>query len=231
MKRVVLRVLIVLRVLVGLSGLVVQRVRVVLRVLVVLGVLVVPRVTCAQPREACVSTVPANIQAGLLAQDIVGLLQSSQTFRAQCARIAAARELRIDVELVPTLGGPRGETRITRYQAGALRANVRIVFGQNYHELIAHEFEHVIEQLDGVDLQSEAEHGGAWMIEPQEFETRRASEAGRRVRRECEQSEAHADAAAHALWHGVLRELRARTRYLYAARNVREESMVSSGSD
>jgi hypothetical protein len=152
-----------------------------------------------QPSEVCVSSIPANIQAGLLAQDITGLIQASPTFRTQCARIAEAPYLRVDLELVQTLGGARGETTITRYQAGALHASVRISFGQDYRELIAHEFEHVIEQLDGVDLQAEADRGRAWLVDARVFETRRASDAGQRVRRECDRSGAHVVGAAHAL--------------------------------
>jgi hypothetical protein len=145
------------------------------------------------------SAIPTNIQAGLLAQDIETLIQASPTFRAQCERIAAARYLRVVVELVQIAGGPRAETTITRYQAGAVRADVRISFGQDYHELIAHEFEHVIEQLEGVDLRSEADHGRAWLVDAHVFETRRASEAGRRVRRESEILDSRASASAHAL--------------------------------
>ena len=167
-------------------------------VLVVLGA--VPSVALAQQAsDVCVSSIPANIQAGLLAQDITGLMQASPTFRGQCERIAEARYLRVELELVQTLGGARGETTITRYQAGALHASVRISFGQDYRELIAHEFEHVIEQLDGVNLQAEAERGRAWLVDAHVFETRRASDTGQRVRRECERSGAHAVAAAHAL--------------------------------
>ncbi|HEX4565525.1 MAG TPA: hypothetical protein VH138_02795 [Vicinamibacterales bacterium] len=128
--------------------------------------------------------VPGNIHSGLLARNVAGLIQSSSTFRAQCARIAAARNLRVDVELVQTLGAVRAETVITRYTAGAIRAEVRIAFGQDYRELIAHEFEHIIEQLDGVNLRAEAYEGRAWLLDGHVFETRRASEAGRRVRRE-----------------------------------------------
>ena len=58
--------------------------------------------------------VPRNIHAGLLARNVAGLIQSSSTFRAQCERIAAARNLRVDVDLVQTLGAVRGETAITR---------------------------------------------------------------------------------------------------------------------
>jgi hypothetical protein len=146
---------------------------------------------------AGVPVIPANVHAGLLAQDVAGLIQSSPTFRAQCERIAAARYLRVDLELVQTLVIARGETVITRYQAGAIRANVRIGFGHDYRELIAHEFEHIIEQLDGVDLRAEAEHGRAWLVDAHAYETRRASEAGRRVRRECTLSDAHAAAVIH----------------------------------
>jgi hypothetical protein len=153
----------------------------------------------AQQPDVCVSAIPANVQAGLLAQDITGLIQASPTFRAQCERIASARYLRVDLELVQALGAPRAETAITRYQAGALRANVRIGFGYDYRELIAHEFEHIIEQLDGVNLRAEAEHGRAWLVDARVFETRRASEAGRRVRRECERSDARAALAIHDL--------------------------------
>jgi hypothetical protein len=135
--------------------------------------------------------IPSNIQAGLLAEDIEALIHASPTFRAQCARIAVERSLHVDVELVQTLGGPRGETTFTRYEAGAIRADVRISFGQDYRELIAHEFEHVIEQVEGVDLRAEVEHGRAWLVDARAFETRRASDAGRRVRRESELSSAH----------------------------------------
>lgn len=130
------------------------------------------------------TVLPANIQPGLLASDIVRLMQASPTFRSQCQRIAAARYLRVRLELVDVPMTARAETTMTRYQAGALYARVRIHFGEDYHEVIAHEFEHIIEQLDGVDLRAEAARGRAWMIDAHAFETARASEAGRRVRRE-----------------------------------------------
>ena len=51
-------------------------------------------------------------------------------------------------------------------------------------ELIAHELEHILEQLDGVDLQAQAGNGVVWKAGDGVFETRRAIEAGRRVARE-----------------------------------------------
>ena len=51
-------------------------------------------------------------------------------------------------------------------------------------EFIAHELEHILEQLDGVDLQAQAGNGVVWKAGDGAFETRRAIEAGRRVARE-----------------------------------------------
>ena len=52
-------------------------------------------------------------------------------------------------------------------------------------EWVAHEFEHLIEQLDGVDLHDLERRGqGAWKSGNQMFETERAVSVGRRVLRE-----------------------------------------------
>ena len=49
---------------------------------------------------------------------------------------------------------------------------------------IAHEMEHIIEQLDDVDLQAQAGNGTVWKDREGSFETQRAIEAGRQVERE-----------------------------------------------
>ena len=51
-------------------------------------------------------------------------------------------------------------------------------------ELIAHEIEHVIEQLDGIDLETHVRTGTVSKREDGAFETRRAIEVGRRVARD-----------------------------------------------
>ena len=51
-------------------------------------------------------------------------------------------------------------------------------------EFIAHELEHVIEQLDAVDLDAQTRTGTVWKREDGAFETRRAIEIGKRVARE-----------------------------------------------
>lgn len=134
--------------------------------------------------QACATAVPSNIDAGVLAPDMLGLLHRSGTFRAQCQRLAAAPRVRVTLAVVNTLDSGRAQTTMRRYRSGALEAEVDVRFGENYRELLAHEFEHVIEQIDGVDLRQEVAAGRAWVVPGGAFETRRAFLAGLQVRRE-----------------------------------------------
>src|SRR5262249_2000180 len=97
-----------------------------------------PTVRAQQP-ETCKSMIPASVRAGMLAHEVAKLLLASATFRAQCERIAAAPSVHVDLNIVQPLETPRTETGITHYQFGAIRADVRIAFGQDYREMIAHE--------------------------------------------------------------------------------------------
>jgi Tol biopolymer transport system component len=51
-------------------------------------------------------------------------------------------------------------------------------------QLLAHEFEHILEQLDGVNLVEHAGNGAVWRSADNHFETQRAAEAGWRAARE-----------------------------------------------
>ena len=136
-------------------------------------------------QQRCADAIPANVEARMFTEDMLALLRLSQTFRAQCERIAGDPRLRVRLSVVSTLdGGGRAQTTFHRYRTGALVADVEVLFGENYFELLAHEFEHVIEQLDGVDLRHEAAGGRAWEVAAGAFETRRASTAGVQVLRE-----------------------------------------------
>ena len=133
-----------------------------------------------QPR--CAGSIPPNVDAGLFTGDVLALLRRSDTFRAQCERVAADPRVRVRLSVVATVdGGGRAETTFHRYRTGALVAEVAVLFGENYRELLAHEFEHIIEQLDGVDLRREAADGRAWQVASGAFETRRALLAGVQV--------------------------------------------------
>src|SRR5258706_7205944 len=122
--------------------------------LVVFAPLVAARQVSASP--ICESSLPSNINAGNLEPDLIELLQRSETFRQQCARIAATRVLRVTVRVGLAVGaGGRAQTIIHRYDAGGLRAEVTLGFAEDYFELLAHEFEHILEQVDGVRLGAE----------------------------------------------------------------------------
>ncbi len=161
-----------------------------------LSVLAIPCVALGQPeqqwrrQQACETAIPANVEAGLFASDVLTLLRLSDTFRQQCERIAADGRVRVRLAIVNTIdGGGRAQTTFRRYRSGALSADVEVLFGENYRELLAHEFEHVLEQIDGVDLRREAADGRAWQVGEGAYETRRAFLAGVQVLREAEPPE------------------------------------------
>src|SRR5947209_3156882 len=47
----------------------------------------------------CESSLPSNVDAGMLQPTVIELLQRSATFRQQCKRIAASRVLRVSVHV------------------------------------------------------------------------------------------------------------------------------------
>jgi hypothetical protein len=110
-------------------------------------------------------------------------LEYSPTFREQCRILAAAPRLRATVRVsVRTLGvTTRARTSFRQNQWGALDAEIAIQSAPEMIELISHEFEHLIEQLDGVDLNALARTGEARRLADGAFETTRAAAAGHRV--------------------------------------------------
>ena len=115
----------------------------------------------------------------------------SPTFRQQCIRIAHEPRLTvvIDNDATAVSTETRAFTRITRERNGGLRAVVRIKQREHVTELIAHEIEHVIEQLDGVDLKIMVTMNASGVrqcrcAETDSFETMRAVLAGEQVARE-----------------------------------------------
>jgi len=84
------------------------------------------------------------------------MLERSPMFRRQCLRLAAAPQLAVVVHMLhPLTSGPRARTQITR-DGSRLVASVQINPLGDFMELLAHELEHVIEQLDGIDLAAKA---------------------------------------------------------------------------
>jgi hypothetical protein len=119
------------------------------------------------------------------------MLSMSDTFRAQCRRIAESQALLVLIRIDPALSDRsyRARTTFSRAAAGRLLARVQISLRVDPIEWIAHELEHVIEQLDGLSLPAMAAHyRGAWMSTANMFETTRAIEVGRAVAAEMQQA-------------------------------------------
>lgn len=141
----------------------------------------------AEERQTRPFQVPANIQ---LLHDIELAIQliydKSPSFRTQLARIAGADHLRVTIQIDPSIPGRcRAFTRLQR-RGQTIRAEVHIPPSSDHAELLAHELEHILEQIEGVDLYSLAKlrDSGVWAVDFAVFETDRAQAAGRTVRAE-----------------------------------------------
>ena len=139
----------------------------------------------AEREEPChQSPLPANIELSRhLSVVLRRLYGQSPTFRSQCERLARASNLRVVVRLSSTLPGRcRALTTISR-QGHAIFAVMQLPPGRDLVELVGHEFEHLLEQVEGLNLRRMARvrGSGVWEAERQLFETDRAIAAGRLV--------------------------------------------------
>ena len=120
------------------------------------------------------------------------MLKQSPTFRSQCRKIAETPgmyvRVRFDWHIDPHLY--RARTTIHRLEVGPIVALVDIgIFGDPV-ELLAHEFEHLVEQIEGIRLTELSNRTScAWHSHGDMFETERAIRAGRTVMNEVRAAE------------------------------------------
>jgi hypothetical protein len=154
------------------------------------AIIALPSVSAGTPSIGAAHDTPPNLVApGTLRGVIEAMWRESATFKAQCARLRAAPSLVVQIRVgnPAQLGGAGGRTRFVRERRNHSRAeiylesNVRSLF--DLVEVIAHELEHVIEQLDDVELVPAAPHGIYWTARG-DFETARAIHIGRKIARE-----------------------------------------------
>lgn len=131
---------------------------------------------------------PPNIAVSSLYRPLIArMLELSPTFRQQCARLGRARQLTIDLRSEP----PRRAnfaaawTNIRR-SGGGIEATVTVPATVRRAELIAHEFEHILEYLDGVNLAELSRVASSGVrncecLDTETYETARAVRAGLRV--------------------------------------------------
>jgi Tol biopolymer transport system component len=134
------------------------------------------------------ASLPSNLTASpVFRPALERMWLSSATFRRQCGRLSTARQLRVTLLMEELARHPSSYAAraAMKRQGGALvSVNIHLAGFADPIELIAHEIEHVLEQLEGVDLGAQAGTGNVWKREDGAFETRRAIEVGRRVARE-----------------------------------------------
>ncbi len=132
----------------------------------------------------------ANVAiAPALRSIVAGMLRDSVTFRRQCARLAESPSIAVTVDdaVIPDRAPFRAATEFSSDSRGEVIARVRLGSRMDVEQRIAHEFEHIIEQLDGVDLRSLArrETAGVHPVHADtHFETERAIAIGRQVAQE-----------------------------------------------
>jgi hypothetical protein len=141
--------------------------------------------TEAVPRQL---SLPANLTVSPMYRPLLeDMLRQSATFRRQCLRIAGEPQVTIQLKIatLPWRSDVRAQTEITRQPGGRLDAFIQIFPLHDNVELIAHEIEHVIEQLDEVDLASRArlpDTGVRSLSDDRHvFETTRALRVGQKV--------------------------------------------------
>ena len=135
---------------------------------------------------SCPRTLPDNIE---LPRDLERILarvyRGSATFRAQCDRIGAAGgTLAVNVRLDTGIPSSYQAFTMIGRRGHALSADVHLPPAAiAIAELVGHEFEHILEQLDGHNLPQLANsHAtGVWYSGSDVIETDRAIRAGRTV--------------------------------------------------
>jgi hypothetical protein len=132
---------------------------------------------------------PLNISTPKMLRPLLEkMFIASPTFRRQCQEIERARHVKISIRLLRQHynKGYRAISNVKRYEGGLLKIKMELLVPNDLVELIGHEFEHVIEQIEQVDLAAQVlndvsdtsrNHDGS-------FETIRAVQAGRKVRME-----------------------------------------------
>jgi hypothetical protein len=149
-----------------------------------LGLIVVGQArVLAAPDETF--SIPANLH---VSQDLQArfnaMVAASPTFRSQCRRLAQQTDLyvRLVTDMRLADGPIRARSVIRHVRSGAVVAFVSIGASPDPAEWLAHEIEHVIEQLEGVKLQAlAARNMRVWRTSRDTFETDRAIRAGRAV--------------------------------------------------
>ena len=130
---------------------------------------------------------PANIEVSI---DLGSVLQRiyarSPTFRAQFEQISANRNLHVRMRIDPHIPSSYRAYTIFSRRGLQILADIRLPPGGHLAEFVAHEFEHILEQIEGLSLRRLAgvKGSGVRLVDRDLYETDRAEAAGRIVAEE-----------------------------------------------
>jgi hypothetical protein len=139
--------------------------------------------------DAAVPIPPKFYVPDSLESRFVDLWQRSPTFRGQC-RIIAGAGVVVVIEIAPpaalVLRGVHAWSSIVKSERGLVRfARVRLANDGRWSLHLPHELEHIVEQIEGIDLDREARRSGqVWVVAGGAYETLRAKRVAEQVRRE-----------------------------------------------
>jgi len=121
-------------------------------------------------------------------QPLRRIYERAPSFRAQCARIAAAQGLRVTVRIDPSMPSRCRAFTLLRRSGNKMFADVHLRPSSDHAEMLAHEFEHILEQIEGLNLRSlsRVRGSGVHEVEYAVFETERAQAAGETVAAEAD---------------------------------------------
>jgi hypothetical protein len=146
------------------------------------------------PDDVGCTTMPPNVRMpGAMQSAVNQLLAQSSILQRQCAAIAAARD-RVQLTIIPVRPGLtscRARSSFAYRSPTRFDVQIDVPFTRDFPELIAHELEHVVEQIEGVNLRrlSRQPASGVKEIASGTFETRRAQQAGLAAASEVEHEE------------------------------------------
>jgi hypothetical protein len=140
--------------------------------------------TGAEQEQCRQSPIPSNIDVPCDLKRIFQRIHDrSPVFQAQCERIGKAVNLRVRVRIDTAIPSRCRAFTIVQRRGTRILSDVHLPVSSHLAELVAHEFEHVIEQIEGLNLRKLARVKGSGVheVDRQVFETDRAQAAGRVV--------------------------------------------------
>ena len=151
-------------------------------------------VVAAGQQQCCPFSTPANVKLLHDIERAIQFIYEGSPSSAPNSPHRRGEHLRVTVRIDPSIPSRCRAFTIIQRRGQNIRAEIHLPPSSDHAELLAHEFEHVLEQIEGLDLRSLARVKDSGVDESDDavFETDRAQAAGRIVKAETRRSGAPA---------------------------------------